>query len=512
VDATGKVLLVANYGSGSIASFPIGPDGTLAEAASKIAHKGSGPNKRRQEGPHAHSIDLDAANKYAVVNDLGLDRTMVYVLDADKGTLTPNLVPFAESKPGSGPRHLAFHPNGRTAYVINELDSTIAVLDFTASNGTFSTLQTISTLPPEGKAGNTTAEIAVHPSGRFVYGSNRGADTLAIFAAEPAGGRLTLVGFQPTGGKTPRNFAIDPTGQFLLAANQGSDSIVVFLVNPQDGTLRQVGEPVAAPTPVCVVFAPIGEPDVAIPHPPEAEPMRVASRIVLVLACVAPAARGADEPRAAVAAPPESFFAIVRERDRDAARAFYRKYLDIDGMPVVAAAEVDDEALHRTRTIVGRMLAGRPDVLKAMVDDRMYLIVIGKDQVYTTCPSIATTPTRRSRTNGCAGPAAGRPASARRTSSASRSTATTTRASPSTSSATPSPAPSARSTPSGRAARRHLPRRGRQGPISSHLRRQQRRRILGRDRQPTSTAIASTTGTTGRSAPRAAQGLRPRRL
>jgi len=257
VDATGKALLVANYGDGSVASFPIGKDGSLGEAASVIAHKGSGPNKKRQEGPHAHSIDVAPGNKYVAVNDLGLDQTLVYVLDADKATLTPNVLPYAESKPGAGPRHLAFHPNGRVAYVINELDSTVAVLDLNASTGAFSTLQTLSTLPPEFKATNYPAEIAVHPSGRFVYGSNRGADNLAIFAADPTGSKLTPAGYQPTGGKNPRNFAIDPAGQFLLAANQDSDTIVVFRINPQDGTLQQVGEPVAVPRPVCVTFAPI---------------------------------------------------------------------------------------------------------------------------------------------------------------------------------------------------------------------------------------------------------------
>ena len=170
VDATGKVLLVANYGGGTIASYPINADGKLGPAASRIAHKGLGPNKARQAGPHAHSIDLDASNQYALVADLGVDKILIYTLDPDQATLAINPVPYASAKPGAGPRHLAFHPNNKFVYIINELDSTITVNDFDHTRGALSTLQTISTLPPEGKKGSTTAEIAVHPSGRFVFG------------------------------------------------------------------------------------------------------------------------------------------------------------------------------------------------------------------------------------------------------------------------------------------------------------------------------------------------------
>ncbi len=258
VDATGKDVLVANYSGGSVSVLPIGPDGKLGAATASIQHRGSGANKDRQSAPHAHSINLAPDNRVAVVADLGLDKLMVYRFDAARGTLTPNVPPSADLAPGSGPRHFAFHPDGRHAYAINEMTSTVAVFDFDAPRGTFSLLQTVSTRPANAtRPGNSTAEVVVHPSGRFLYGSNRGDDALAIYAIEPASGKLTSVGFQPTGGKTPRNFAIDPTGQFLLAANQDSGTVVVFRVDPQSGRLQQVGDPVAVPKPVCIRFVPM---------------------------------------------------------------------------------------------------------------------------------------------------------------------------------------------------------------------------------------------------------------
>jgi 6-phosphogluconolactonase len=260
VDPTGSCVLVANYWAGSLEVLPIEADGKLGSPTSLIQHKGSSVNKARQEGPHAHSVDLDPTGRLAVAADLGLDKLMVYRLDPRAGTLTPNVPPYADLAPGSGPRHLAFHPDGRHAYVINELASTVTVFDLDPSRGTFSELQTISTRKPGAtRAGNSTAEILVHPSGRFVYGSNRGDDALAIFAVDPTSGKLTTVGFQPTGGKNPRSFGIDPTGQFLIAANVDSDTAVVFRVDPQSGLLKQVGEPLAVPSPVCVKFVPVGE-------------------------------------------------------------------------------------------------------------------------------------------------------------------------------------------------------------------------------------------------------------
>jgi 6-phosphogluconolactonase len=259
VDPSGKNLLVANYSGGSLEVLPIGPDGKLGEPSSVIQHVGSGINKARQAGPHAHSIDLDASGKLAIAADLGLDKLLVYRLDEAKGTLVPHSTPHASVAPGSGPRHFAFHPDGKHGYSINELSSSVNVFDFDPALGTLATTQTITTRAPGGKPGNSTAEILVHPSGKFVYGSNRGDDTLAIYSVEPVSGKLTLVGHQATGGKTPRSFGIDPTGRFLIAANQNSDTVVLFKTDQETGLLKQVGEPLAVPSPVCVKFLPIVE-------------------------------------------------------------------------------------------------------------------------------------------------------------------------------------------------------------------------------------------------------------
>ena len=254
VDKAGKNVLVANYGGGSVASLPIGADGKLNEAASVIQHTGSGADKSRQGAPHAHSINLDAANKFAFAADLGLDKVLVYKFDPVKGTLTANDPPAGVVPDGSGPRHFAFHPSGKTAYVINEMLSTVTAFAYDADKGTLKAIQTVPTLEKTVK-GNSTAEIVVHPSGKFVYGSNRGADSIAVFAVE-ADGKLKAVGHTPTGGKTPRNFNVDPTGSYLLAANQGSGTVTVFKIDEKTGELKAVGTPVAVPSPVCLRFAP----------------------------------------------------------------------------------------------------------------------------------------------------------------------------------------------------------------------------------------------------------------
>jgi 6-phosphogluconolactonase len=257
VDHQGKDVLVANYGSGSVAVLPIQPDGRLGPATAFIQHEGKSANPQRQEGPHAHSINVDATNRFAFAADLGLDKILVYRFDAARGTLTPNDPAAATIDPGSGPRHFAFHPNGRFAYVINEMGSTVTALAYDAAKGTLKPLQTLSTLP-EGFTGNSsTAEVQVHPSGKFLYGSNRGHDSIAIFKIDPDTGRLTPAGHQSTQGKTPRNFGIDPTGQYLLAANQDSDTIVVFRIDPATGALAPTGQVVEAPKPVCVKFLPL---------------------------------------------------------------------------------------------------------------------------------------------------------------------------------------------------------------------------------------------------------------
>ena len=256
VDGDGRNALAANYGSGSVCVLPIGPDGRLAEATAAIQHKGSGPDPKRQEGPHAHCIDLDPAGRFALAADLGLDKVLVYRFDSARGTLAPNDPPTAAVAPGAGPRHIAFHPSGRFVYVISEMASTVTAFVYDAARGTLRQLQALSTLPADVRGESSTAEIEVHPSGRFLYGSNRGHDSIAIFSVAEDG-TLKALGHQPTQGKTPRHFAIDPTGAYLLAANQGSDSIVVFRIDPSSGRLTPSGAPVTVPAPVCVKFVPV---------------------------------------------------------------------------------------------------------------------------------------------------------------------------------------------------------------------------------------------------------------
>lgn len=253
VDRTGRVLLVANYNSGSVASLPILPDGRLAKAASAIQHRGSSVDPRRQTGPHAHSINVSLDNRFALVADLGLDQVLVYRLNPDTATLTPHDPPFVRTPPGGGPRHLAFHPSGKWVYVCNEMLSSVTVFAFDTVAGKLEALQTIDTLP-EPVAGNSTAEILVHPNGHFVYCSNRGHDSLAIFAVDPASGLLRAVGHQSTLGRTPRNFGLVPDGSLLIACNQATDNVVVFQVAPETGKLTPLGQPIEVPVPVCVKF------------------------------------------------------------------------------------------------------------------------------------------------------------------------------------------------------------------------------------------------------------------
>jgi 6-phosphogluconolactonase len=255
LDAPGRNLLVANYWSGSLRVLPVQADGRLAPATATVQHEGRGPNPERQEGPHAHSINLDPAGRFAFAADLGLDQVLVYRFDPAKGTLTPHDPPVARLAGGSGPRHLAFHPDGRHVYLINELSSTITVFGYDAAAGMLAEQQTVSTLPAGFEGGNTTAEVAVRADGRFVYGSNRGHDSLAIFAVDATTGRLTPAGHQPTLGKTPRHFAIEPSGRYLLAANQDSDSVAVFRIDAATGGLEPVGRPVSVPSPVCVRYS-----------------------------------------------------------------------------------------------------------------------------------------------------------------------------------------------------------------------------------------------------------------
>lgn len=253
VDKAGKNVLAANYGGGSVCCLPISRDGRLAKTSAFVQHHGKSVDRGRQEAPHAHSVNLDPANRFAFVADLGLDEVLVYRFDSAKGSLEPNNPPAAKVKPGSGPRHFAFHPSGRFAYVINEMASTITAFKYDDAKGVLTELQTISTLPEEVK-GNSTAEVQVHPSGKFVYGSNRGHNSIAAFAVDAQSGKLTAIGHQSTGGKTPRNFAIDPAGKYLLAENQDSDNIVVLSIDADSGKLSPTGNEIEIAKPVCIKF------------------------------------------------------------------------------------------------------------------------------------------------------------------------------------------------------------------------------------------------------------------
>jgi 6-phosphogluconolactonase len=256
VSGTGRHVFVANFMSGSICVLPVQPDGSLGEACDFLQHLGSSIDPVRQAGPHAHSVTLDPANRFAYVPDLGLDKLLAYRVDPARGMLEPNAVPWIKVKPGAGPRHVAFHPGGKWAYLINELDSTVTALAYDARRGAFKGVQTLSTLPEDFQGQSTCADVQVAPSGRFVYGSNRGHDSLVIYRVDPRTGRLTCIGHESTQGKTPRCFGIDPSGRLLLAANQDSDTIVAFRIDPRTGRLHPTGAVTDVPTPVCVKFLP----------------------------------------------------------------------------------------------------------------------------------------------------------------------------------------------------------------------------------------------------------------
>ena len=254
IDREGKVLLAANYGSGSIASIPINADGTLSAPASVIQHKGSSINPKRQKEPHAHSINPSPDGRFAFAADLGLDKIMIYKLDSATGKLDANTPESAKVKAGAGPRHLTFHPDGKFAYVISELDETMTVYAYNAKSGALTEIQQISTLPDDFKGVSWCAEVRVHPNGKFLYGSNRGHDSIVIYKIDPEKGTLTLSGFQNAGIKNPRNFNLDPSGRFCIVANQDSGSVCTFRVDPETGALEPAGKPISIGKPVCVRF------------------------------------------------------------------------------------------------------------------------------------------------------------------------------------------------------------------------------------------------------------------
>jgi 6-phosphogluconolactonase len=254
VDRTGKNLLVANYGTGSVACFPLKANGSMAESSAFIQHAGTGPNRSRQAGPHAHQVVMSADNRFVFVPDLGMDSIMIYRLDPAKGTLTPHDPPSAKTAPGLGPRHMAFAPKGRFAYVICELGNSVTAFAYDAAKGVFKDLQTETTLPKDFTGRSSTAEIEVHPNGRFLYGSNRGHDSIARYSLDPAKGTMTYVENVLTQGKTPRSFAIDPSGNFLIAVHEASDNAVVFKIDQKTGGLTPTGQTVEVGAPVSVHF------------------------------------------------------------------------------------------------------------------------------------------------------------------------------------------------------------------------------------------------------------------
>lgn len=266
VSRSGRHVLAANYGGGSVVVLPILENGSLGPRTAFIQHSGTSVNPQRQTGPHAHGVTLSPDQRFAIVPDLGIDKLMIHRFDAASGRLTPLDRSLAGSKavaahpgyapvrPGAGPRHFTFDPTGRFGYVINELDSTITVFRYRARTGELREVQTISTLPGDFQAPSTTAEVEVHPNGRFLYGSNRGHDSLALYSVDGKTGRLTPLGHTPTRGKTPRNFAIAPTGDWLWAANQGSNTIALFRLDAGSGRLEETGTSVEVGAPVCVKF------------------------------------------------------------------------------------------------------------------------------------------------------------------------------------------------------------------------------------------------------------------
>jgi 6-phosphogluconolactonase len=254
VDRSGKYLFVANYGSGSTTVLPVRDNGSLGEALAFVQHQGSSVNKQRQAGPHAHCVTQSPDGRYLLVEDLGLDQVLVYRFDTSKGTLTPNDPAFGTLAPGTGPRHLAFSNGARFAYVLGEMLSNITAFRYNASRGSLESFQTVSLLPADFHGNNSGAEVAVHPNGKFLYGSNRGNDSIAVFTIDAAKGTLAPVDRVPTQGKTPRNFAIDPTGAYLFAANQDSDNVVLFRIDLRTGIPKATGDVLEAGSPVCLTF------------------------------------------------------------------------------------------------------------------------------------------------------------------------------------------------------------------------------------------------------------------
>ncbi len=255
VDATGKTVLVANYVTGSVASLPIQADGSLGPSASFVQHTGSSVNPARQKEPHAHSIIASPDNRFVYAADLGIDQVLCYRLDAKTSKLTPNDPPFGKSPAGAGPRHLTFHPNGKLLYAINELTNSVTVFGYNSDNGALAEKQTISTLPEDFKGTSHCADLKITPNGRFLYGTNRGHDSLAAYRIGDDG-KLTLIEIVPSLGKGPQNLAITPNGELLLCANMPGKNVAVFRIDPQVGSIKSTGEPISIESPSCIMLLP----------------------------------------------------------------------------------------------------------------------------------------------------------------------------------------------------------------------------------------------------------------
>lgn len=254
IDASGRTLAVANYGDGSFATIRLDESGKPGEIVSLMKLEGSGPNKQRQNGPHAHGVYFDKANRFLFVPDLGIDKVIIRKFDPATSVLSPNEASDMISPPGGGPRHMAFSADEKYAYVINELTNTVSVAAFDAVTGSLKPIQEINTLPDGFTEANTTAEIEVHPNGNFVYGSNRGHDSIVVYKRDLDTGKLTLIQHAPCGGKTPRHFKLHPSGKWLICAHQNSDTISVLSLDPATGQLGEPKSTVSAPKPNCILF------------------------------------------------------------------------------------------------------------------------------------------------------------------------------------------------------------------------------------------------------------------
>ena len=256
VDKTGRMLFVANYGSGSVASFAIKPDGSIGDRTGFDQHTGSSVDPARQKGPHAHAVVLSPDNRFLFVPDLGTDQIKIYKVDAARQTFTPSDPPFATVKAGLGPRHFTFGPSAKFAYAVCEMGSSVAVFAYNPAQGALTPVQTISTLPEDFKGEDGSAEIEIDRNGRFLYASNRGMDSITVFAIDPVKGTLHRAQTISSQGKMPRNFALDPTGKYLVAANQKSGQMVVFSVDPHNGELSPQGQTLNVGAPVSILFVP----------------------------------------------------------------------------------------------------------------------------------------------------------------------------------------------------------------------------------------------------------------